>query len=166
MRKTAVVTTAIWSDGDFLALTASAQRIYLLALSQPSLSWAGVVAYTPRRWARFASGDTPTKVKRSVAELRDATFVLVDEATEELLVRSLIRHDRAMRSPNMAKAVIRDVGVIQSPMLRRAVVGELQRHFDETCDDPSFETGWRFAADLLAEPIGEPLPEPFTKGVA
>lgn len=158
MRKHAVIQTAIWSDPDFLARTPAAQRIYLLALSQPNLSYAGVVDYTPRRWALLSAGDSIGKVRRAVHELIDTRFVVVDETTEELLVRSLVRHDRVLRSPNITKALVGDIARIQSSSIRDALVDELLRHRDETSDNAAYTTGWSTIGPLLDEYLREAVP--------
>ena len=48
-RSEARVLVSIWSDPDWLALTSTAQRAYLLLLSQPKLSLAGCLDWMPQR---------------------------------------------------------------------------------------------------------------------
>ena len=43
---------SIWDDKEFLKLDAAVQRTYFLLISEPSISNAGVVMLTLRRWAQ------------------------------------------------------------------------------------------------------------------
>ena len=52
-RDHARVLVSIWGDDDWRDLPAAAQRIYIVALSQPGLSYAGVTPYLPGRWANL-----------------------------------------------------------------------------------------------------------------
>jgi hypothetical protein len=115
--------TTIWRDPDFLKLTAGAQRLYMLLLSSPKLSAAGCVPLQRARWANLAPNTPVDHIERSLTELEAARFVLVDEATEEVLVRSFVAHDGAWRNPKMAKAVDNSVVEIESDGLR-AVAAE------------------------------------------
>jgi hypothetical protein len=140
---------AIWQDPDFAALKAHAQRAYILAVSQPSVSFCGVVPYTPRRWAVMAADTTPTGVSRSVGELEEAGFVVTDLNTEELLVRSFIRHDGVLESPNLVKALWSDVRQVFSPLLRQAVLWEIPDEF--------WEGEWEPFAEGFAKPDENPI---------
>lgn len=99
-RTHAKVYAAIWSDPDFVTLSSDAQRTYMLLLSQAKLNLVGVLTYLPTRWARLAPDTTAADVERSVAELEAARYVIVDRDTEELLVRTLVRHDIATVTRN------------------------------------------------------------------
>lgn len=108
----------IWLDGDFVALTADAQRLYLVLISQPDLSHAGVVAFTPGRWSTLATDTTPAGIRAAVDELTAARFVAVDERTEELWVRSYMAHDGGYRTPNVHKPIRAALASIMSPTIR------------------------------------------------
>jgi hypothetical protein len=154
---------AIWSDPHFRALTSDAQRAYFLALTQPGLSYAGVVPYTLRRWAGLARDSTITGLRKAVASLEAARFVCVDESTEELLVRSFVRNDGVLESPNVAKAFVRDWRTVQSPELRAVVLVELQRLAAES-PPPGSDKSWaEVLPPLLREGLPEGLPQGFTQ---
>ena len=118
---------AIWGNADFVALPAGPQRLYMLALSQPGLSYAGVVPYTPNRWARLAANTSPAQVRRDVRLLVEARFVVVDESTEEMLIRTYVHHDGVLRSPNVTIAMTKAAHQIVSPVVRKAFMRELVR---------------------------------------
>jgi hypothetical protein len=119
------VFTRIWVDDDWRALSARAQWCYVLVLSQPDLSYAGVIPYRPGRWARLAGGVTASGVEQAVAELETCRYVLVDRETGELLVRSFVRNDGVLRSPNLVKAMWNAYREIVSAPLREALDVEL-----------------------------------------
>lgn len=148
---------AIWSDDDFRALRGEDQRLFMLLLSQPGLSYAGVVPYTITRWARLASDSTVVKLRKSVNALEADRFVVLDESTEELLVRSFIRHDGLLDSPNICRAAVRDFTAVASPLLRAVIVCEVVRLMDE---DPRLgaDRSWD---DVLIPWLNRTLPQTF-----
>lgn len=126
-RSYANVLTAIWRDDDFRELSAGAQRIYLMLVTQSNISAAGTLPLTVVRWAANARDTTPTSVRNDLAELEKGRFVVVDEVTEELLVRSFVRHDNGYRNPKRRPAILAAAGEVSADALRMAIVAEFQR---------------------------------------
>lgn len=139
--------TAIWSDKDWIELSPHAQRAYLLAVSQADISYAGVVPYLPRRWAALSAKTTVPAVRRAVAELEAAGYVVINDDTQELLIRTFIRHDRVLAVPNVARAMVTAWRAILSAHLRDVVVAELARAYLATAEADR-EKGW----DVLMRP--------------
>lgn len=144
---------SIWGDEDWKRLPANAQRAYTLALSQPGVSWAGVVPYQPGRWSNLAADTSVAAIKRAVTVLAERRFVVVDQATEELFIRTFVKNDNVLRFPNVAINMARAYSQIASPVIRKAFLIELRRLADlpETRD----LKGWEMpeVAALLAEGI-------------
>jgi hypothetical protein len=115
---------SIWADADFVARGPQAHRLYLFLLSQPKLSLVGVIDYMPRRWASASAGISEEDVGRALAELERHRFVLVDQVTDEVLVRSLVRHDGVKSSP-LLKGLWSSWKAVSSPSLRDAILREL-----------------------------------------
>lgn len=155
-RSHARIFTTIWSDADFVARSCHAQWLYFVILSQPTLSFAGVTPLTPRRWASFSSTITAAEVSDALAELAARRFVIVDDDTEEVMVRTFLRNDGLLASPNVAKAAVRDWHLIVSEMLRSAVVTEVPEGYRELFGEPLPEG--------FPEGFPEPLAEPQAKG--
>lgn len=124
-RSYAPIFTSIWSDPDFTSRTAEAQRGYLLAVSQSNISYAGVISFTARRWARMASNTTVADIEKIVQELEHSRFIVVDEDSEEILVRSFVRHNGVLAQPQLKKAMDKAYGEILSAKLRCAFLAEL-----------------------------------------
>ena len=133
--------TAIWSDKDWIELSPNAQRVYLLAVSQADISYAGVVPYLPRRWAALSAKTNVPAIRRAVSELEAAGYVVVNEDTQELLIRTFIKHDRVLAVPNVARAMVNAWRAILSAHLRDVVVAELARTYLATAEEDR-EKGW------------------------
>lgn len=118
---------AMWNDPDFRDLDEDAQRLFMLALTQPGLSYTGVVPFTLRRWSQLARNSTIPKLRKAVTTLEKARYVVVDEDTEEFLIRSFIRHDGLLNSPNICRAMVKDFPAVGSPLLRAVIVCEIYR---------------------------------------
>ena len=137
-RDHARILTAIWADPEWRALTMSAQHAYLTILSQPRLSYCGVLDYLPGRLAVLTEDVTDAKIRAAVKRLAAARFVLVDESTQELLVRSYVRYDGVLDRPNMGKATAVALQRVVSQPIRAALLNELARYHSAS---PNL-TGW------------------------
>ena len=123
--------TAIHNDPDWRRLDALAQHAYWMLTTSKDLSYCGVIDYIPKRWVTFAAGLTEAKIKASVRTLERARYVVVDRKTDELLVRSFIRHDKILARRNMGNACGRALGTVHSQVIRDAVLHELARLWSE-----------------------------------
>lgn len=161
------VASAIWQDADFMALPVTPQRMYLFLLSQPNLSHLGVLPLTTRRWARSAAGYNSEHLLHDLDSLTAATFVLIDEETEELLIRSLFRNDGVYRQPNLLLSAIATVPSVSSPELKQALLSEVDRiTLDDVKEDKRNEIGTHLGTlrEALARGSGNPSPGP-TEGM-
>ncbi len=145
-RKYAQIKVAIWIDDDFRALSDSAQALYFRLLTSARLNFCGVTDWRPKRLAQLAGGLTERKVTAAGEELQDRGYVVLDDDSEEVLIRSFMRHDGVLASPNLATALVNDYGDTLSVPIRRAIVNELHRLHE---DQPDLK-GWEKAAELLA----------------
>lgn len=164
-RREARLLVSIWEDPDFLALTPMTQRLYMFLISQPDLAHDGVLALRERRWSRKAAGLTPAQISESLDELAAARFVVVDEDTEELVVRSFIRGDKVYRQPNVLHAAADHLATVSSPVIRATVRAELVR-IQATDQEIPEKSKPILAAMLqaLGNPSGNPSPNPSGKG--
>jgi hypothetical protein len=130
--------TAIHHDPDWRKLDVNSQHTYWMLTTSKDLSYCGVIDYIPKRWTEFAAGLTDTKIKASVRILERARYVVVDRKTDELLVRSFIRHDKVLARRNMGNACGRALGNVHSQVIRDSVLHELGRLWNE---EPGLD-GW------------------------
>lgn len=119
-RTRASISTSIWSDPDFIALSGQAKLLYFCLLAQPGLTLAGCLDYMPTRWEGFnlATDDIDLVVK----ELEEARFVVVDRTTLELVIRTFTKHDLGNGNQNVVKGMWSAWSSILSPTLRTVVV--------------------------------------------
>ena len=130
-RDHARVHSAIWSDPDFRELAVPAQHMYILLLSQPRLTFVGILDYLPKRFAQLSAKATVRSVTSAIAALEERGYVIHDEEHEELLIRSFVRRDGLLKSPNVTKAMVTDFNTVGSSVLRDVLVEELRRSYDE-----------------------------------
>lgn len=121
-RTHARILTTIWTDADFVSLSSIAQWLYVVILSQGDLSYVGVTSVAVRRWASFSSTTTPAEVDTALWELHARGFVIHDETTEEVMVRTYLKHDGPLTNPQLAGKAARDFDHVTSPALREAIL--------------------------------------------
>ena len=143
-REHANIRLDMWGDGAWRALSMPAQWLYELLLTHPKTNRAGVCDWRPRRLAAMAAGLSVGDVERMAAELVAGFFIVIDEDTEEVLVRSYVKHDGVMKQPNMAVTMANDWTGVASELLRSVVAFEVQKLKAEHPDLP----GWKSARQL------------------
>ncbi|GAA3510246.1 hypothetical protein GCM10022234_00590 [Aeromicrobium panaciterrae] len=152
-RKFAQIQLSIWSDPDFKSLDRDLQHTFFVLLSQPRINLCGVLDYRPRRLAQCA-GDWPVDdVERDIKELEARRYVVVDRDTDEMLIRSFIRHDGLLTQPNVAQGMSADYGEVMSDKLRDVIEAELRRAY---LDDPDLK-GWVGGDGLGGVKKGNPI---------
>lgn len=130
---------AIWQDRDFRTLSAAAQHLYFTLISQPGLSYCGVMDWWPNRLAALSAGTEETDIYGAMKELNDGEFVLIDAEMGEVLVRTYIRHDGILQRANMAKAMCRAMAKVTSLDLLDVIERELARLHKETPNLPGWD---------------------------
>ncbi|MBP2320464.1 hypothetical protein JOF56_000849 [Kibdelosporangium banguiense] len=118
----------IWTDDeDWKALSPMAKLLYLQLLSQKRLTYAGLLDLSVKRWARAHPGVPLDQLRAALSELDNKRFVVVDQDTEEVLIRTFIRNDELYKQPQVLAAALRAAFDIESPILRAALAVELRR---------------------------------------
>lgn len=138
-KKFAQIRPDMWLDDEWRNLTKDAQHLYLLLLTDPERSYCGVVDWKPARITQRAREWTLLEIMRAAVELSYTFFLVVDQDTEEVLVRSFMRHDGLLLQPRMAVSVANAFGVIGSNKIRAVVVHELSRLKKEQPDLAAWE---------------------------
>lgn len=121
------IMAAIWSDGDFITMRGSAQRLFMFLLSQSDLSHAGLLPMRVNRWAKKAEDLTPKALRDELDYLAKRDFIVVDEDTEEVLIRTMVRNDGVYKQPRVMDRLREDAKQIESDLLRDAFAAELDR---------------------------------------
>lgn len=129
----------IWNDDDWLDLTVPAQHLYMTLLSDPTLTYCGVTDWRPGRLAQRAAENPTSATILAAQELSYAYFIVVDEDTEEVMIRSYLRHDPILKNPRLAVTMSKDFAAVGSRKIRAALVHELQRLKRENPDWGAWE---------------------------
>jgi hypothetical protein len=164
------ILTSIWDDADFLALDERAQRLYLFLISQPNLNHAGLLDLTLKRWSRKARGLTSAELEKLLQALEEARFIVMDDDTEELLIRSFVRNDGVWKQPKVMGAMVSGALEISSWRLRRALLAEVDRiPLHELSDEPgarglSIRQQVADHVKTLRDSFGTPPPDPSRGG--
>ena len=138
-RERATINVGIWSDDDFRDLTDAAQSLYFKLTSHSKLDYAGCVEFHPGRLAAMSREMTAGGVMIAAQELSDKFFCVFDQSTDEVLVRSFIRHDGLMKQPRLAVSAAKAYGAIASNKIRAVFVHELLRFKRENPDLVAWE---------------------------
>src|SRR5690348_2370174 len=124
-RSFAAVFHRIWADPEWRALDVDAQHLYLLLISQDNLNLAGVLPLQIRKWSKCVHGWDEKVVADALDRLRADHFVVLDDDTEEVLVRTFVRNSGAYKTPGMLTSILKFAESIHSPGLRRVLAVEL-----------------------------------------
>jgi hypothetical protein len=126
----AALKVTAWNDSDFLKLPATSQRLYLVIISQSEISLCGVQTPAYKRWSTYAPDTTPEGLEVDCKPLVDGHFVLIDEGTDEMLVRTFVHHNVGTKSDNSVVGASRAYEAIHSKTLRKVVMEELRKDLD------------------------------------
>lgn len=126
-RDRANIRTDIWADGDWRELRDVDQHLYLLILTHATLNYAGVADWRPGRLAALFSNGSVDVVRERARCLEVKGYILVDDETEEVLIRSFVKHDGLMKQPKLAVAMANAFAAIASTSIRQVVAFEIQK---------------------------------------
>jgi hypothetical protein len=151
-RSHGIVKTEIWDIGsDFRQLSLPAQWGYVMLLSQPQITNCGVQPYKPSRWVKLSAGLDAGQLDAALTELRQYLYVVIDLETDEILVRTFIKHDRIWKQPNLVISAQRELRAIDSDLIRQVLAQQYPWLADGT--DP------KAVKDSKNTPQANPLPK-------
>lgn len=167
-RDRANINTGIWTDDTFIDISRDEQWLYFLLMTDPKLSYAGVTDWRPGRIAQRSSNTSKADIEQIGAGLQAGRYILIDEETEEVMIRSFLRHDGLLKQPRLGVSMANAYGAIASKNIRKVVTHELKRLHDEFPEWKAFgveqvkELLKRSSADMSELDL-EPTPS-FTPG--
>lgn len=177
-RTRATIHVTVWNDPDFRALPALAKYLYWALLAQPKLSIAGCLDLKELRWAELSPDTTAEHVADLLAVLEDRRYVAIDRETDELVIRTFVRHDVA-GNKNSQRGVWTAWQGIESEYLRRVVVANVPDAMWENPEvnapsdavlmrqEPLIErVSERPSEQAIELPIPSPVPPPATSTAA
>jgi hypothetical protein len=152
-RKYARLHVTIWQDSEYQELDPYHQGVYSALIAYPNVSWCGVIDYIPKRLTIFSDSMTASGLALAVEVLEKHNFVYVDEDTDELVIRTFIRHDGVMHQKNMGKAMITALRKVQSVYIQNIVLGELINLYRLEPDLKGWEGFQELAPDTYDEVV-------------
>lgn len=126
-RDRASINTNIWTDQDWRDLPIAEQHLYWLLSTHPELNYVGVTDWRKARLAAMSADATPEGIQATAESLQEKRFVFIDEETEEILIRSFLRHDGLLKQPKLSISMVNAFGSVSSKRIREVITFELQR---------------------------------------
>jgi hypothetical protein len=126
-RDRASIRIDMWADQDWREVSGEGQRLYMQLLSHPTLSYAGVAIWHPGRLAAMTGDLAPVDIERAGAELVARFFIVIDTTTEEVLVRSFVKHDGLMKQPKLVVSMANAYAAVASKTIREVIAFEMQK---------------------------------------
>lgn len=137
-REKASINLEMWGDADWRDLTDPAQSLWHKLMGY-KLDYCGVGNFHPGRLAALTREQTPDQVMIAAQELSDKFWIVVDQSTDEFMVRGYLRHDGVLRQPRLAVSAALAYAAIASNKIRAVVVFEIQRFKRENPDLPAWD---------------------------
>jgi len=168
----------VWNDDEFLELSVDAQALYWRLWTSPARTYCGTHEWHPGRLAQSAGDWTIERLRNAAAVLSERLFLIIDEATEECLLRSWIKHDGLWKQPNMAVTMADARAAVGSKILRGVIVHEVAKlraaHPEspgwkrdqvvsllaQKAIDPAILTPYSAPTNTPADPTDNPPPNP------
>ncbi len=181
-RDRATILTGIWGNPDIRALPPMQQWLYMQMWTHPDLNYCGVLDWRPGRLAQLSAGSTADSIRAIVPLLVEGRFAVLDEESEEILLRPYLRHDGLLKQPKLAVSMANAYASTGSTMLRGVIVHELSKlrrefpdlaawksqHVLSILDHPALDPATLGMPQPLDLPIDEsnalPLPLPLEAG--
>jgi hypothetical protein len=159
-RNFAKLYVGIWSDERFKALTAQAQRLYIYLFGHQRLDNAGTLVWQPQVAVRAAADLTPDLIDQAMHELRVHRYIILDEDTGLLAVRSYVRNDETLKNSKNTTAFVKAWDTLDSELLKSVISYEVHRIAN---DHPDL-VGLAQCETILGYPLADPweisVPDP------
>lgn len=152
------ILASLVTDDEFNDLSGDEQALYFRLLGHPALSLVGKLDYRPNHWCRYGRNWTRDTVEALVFELTGRHYLALDLETEEVLIRSLTRHDGIpIGNPKLRKGLWGAWGAVASTELRRIAVANMPNELFNQDDVPA--NALRIRRSIGEEHRIEPLPD-------
>lgn len=159
-------------DDRYRELNHSEQWLYKLLLVHPTLTYAGVAEWRPGRLAATTSDLNADDVRRIGSGLQAKYFIYIDEDTEEVFIRSFVKHDGLLKQFRLPVSMANDYAGIASQAIREFFIFELQKYQQEEpmlkCWDMERVKSLleRSSRNMKEQSYGDALPITFDEGYA
>lgn len=125
-------------DPDWRALTTTQQAVYDFLLTSPKLTLCGSLDVKLGSWASLASDLDTASLVGVLDALEELGYIGWDRDTDELAIRTFVRHDGVLQNRNMGKGMWSSLLAVESEELRSWVVDNLPEQAWEPRFEPPF----------------------------
>lgn len=159
------VHASLVTDDEFNDLCGDEGYLYFRLCGHPKLSLVGCIDYRPHHWAKYARNWDREFVEALVVELEVRRYFAVDRDTEELLIRTLTKHDGIpIGNVKLRKGLWAQWSSIASPDLRRVAVRNMPEALFDYDDAP--EAAVKIRRSLQLDPLSDHLPDYLMRDVS
>jgi hypothetical protein len=125
-------------DDDWRALSLPQKAVFDMVLTHPKLSLCGALDLKYGSLCRYSPDLSLDALTAILEGLEDARFVAVDWDTDELVVRTFIRHDGVLQNQNLGRGMWSAWVAVESDELREFVLDNMPEvAFEERFKPPS-----------------------------
>ncbi|HEY4536421.1 MAG TPA: hypothetical protein VIG71_10720 [Enteractinococcus sp.] len=158
-RNFAKLYVGIWSDERFKVLTSQAQRLYIYLFGHQRLDNAGTLVWQPQVAVRTASDLTADIIDQAMHELRAHRYIVLDDDTGLLAVRSYVRNDETLKNSKNTTAFVKAWDTLDSELLKSVIAHEVNRIADESPKLTGLTQCEPILNHTLIDPWELPIPE-------
>lgn len=158
-RNFAKLYVGIWSDERFKVLSSQAQRLYIYLFGHQRLDNAGTLVWQPQVAVRAASDLTPDIIDQAMTELRAHRYIILDDDTGLLAVRSYVKNDETLKNSKNTTAFVKAWDTLDSELLKSVIAHEVNRIADETPKLTGLSQCESILNHTLIDPWELPIPE-------
>lgn len=155
------------ADDDWRALTLEQKAVYDFLLTHPKLSLCGSLDVKMSVWCRYAPDLDSDRLSGLLGDLEQAGFVAWDRDTDEVVIRTFVRHDGVLQNRNLGRGMWAAWQSVESETLQDFLVDNLPESAFEPRFEPPFlavekrlkNGGSNYRSEPPCEPPSE-LPHP------
>lgn len=148
------------NDDDWRALTLPQKAVYDFLLTNPKLSTCGALDVKLAVWCRYSPELDVDTLTALLEDLETAGMIAWDRDTDELLIRTFVRHDGVLQNRNLGRGMWAAWESIESDMLRSVLVDNLPTEAWEPRFQPPILAVQKRKQNHRSEPRFEPPSEP------
>lgn len=119
--------TSIWRDEEFKRLSLTAQWTYNMLTTQADISSVGTLPVTAKRWSSYTTSVALEDIEKALSELESAFFIVIDDESEELLVRTFVKWDGGYKTPKRLLSILSSAESVSSKRIRSVIAYELAK---------------------------------------
>ncbi len=148
------------NDDDWRRLTLPQKAVYDFLLTHPKLSTCGALDVKLAVWCRYSPELNHDTLTALLCDLEAGGYIAWDRDTDELVIRTFVRHDGVLQNRNLGRGMWAAWESIESETLRSFLVDNLPTEAWEPRFQPPFPAVQKRRQNHRSERQSEPPSEP------